>query len=133
MKSTITAAILLYSATGLAGDLSCHNHDSILKINYFKDGEVKVVQLKHEGATSFTGKKIKTSSDFFKVSNYGLASEGQYAELEVSETPVLSHFPTCRARICPGYFGSKKPYANKEITAELTFAGKVSLYDCQEI
>jgi hypothetical protein len=156
MKVSVIAALALYSATSMA-DYKCVEKDSMLTIKNLtaNKAEIKIAVKNGSGTLQKTLKAQKKTDEpgaYYSVKQFDLKdSKGSPGFLKISMTPKTARthansnflgpepkpkpspkppsggFACTHTRICFA------PASKVEITAELDYQGKLTVYNCQEV
>ncbi len=116
---------LLVSVPAFA-NLKCSEPNSTLDVKYFGGDKISVI-LEKNGKTIFFKGAVKPStkgSHYFKVTEYNLKGS---STIKISAIPIMSRVPPCMGRVCNPNFH------RVDYSAELTYEGQATFYDCKEI
>lgn len=123
----MSLALLLASASSFA-HYQCTEKDSTLTVTIYRANHV-IYKPKQGQAVWFQAKSLPSlPSSYFQIQNFDLKTvNGDKATLKISTIPVMSRVPPCQGRrVCDGFA------PKHDISAELDYLGKVTLYDCVE-
>jgi hypothetical protein len=128
MKMLVAATAIMYSSLTFAG-YKCTEKDSNLEVGQTGTKVVTVLKVKGAQPVILKGtQNLKDATGYFNVKSFTLAdSDGQQALMKIIQRPVMTRNPCMGRRIC-----DEQNFLSNDITAELDYLGKVTLYDCTQ-